>query len=345
MPGIYDILMGEAPDAAQSAEALARAIRGQRAMGALGGMAGGGLPGLGKVNDAQALQDQGQMEKASEARMRYGQEAQNFKESQAAMKQHSDMVKAQMQAQYGLQAKQYHDDSVYQGRLAARDDEAKQQEKDRLEFSKFADKYNSGIASSRSPLGTGGAKLAQSARLLALKDSQKALDPQEVKEFSLGMAGLLQPGGGGNAVAQRLVEDLTPRSWKGDTASFLQYISARPQDAGAQEFVKRMVRTIAREQDVMMESVHGTMLQGAASRRDLLRKEHIRPMAEDYFRRAGMDDSKLAMIYGDGPMPTAGIPGRASLSPEDAQAKAWLEANPTHPSAGRVAAKLKEKGL
>jgi hypothetical protein len=46
-------------------------------MGALGGMAGGGLPGLGKVNDAQALQDQGQMEKASEARMRYGIEKQN----------------------------------------------------------------------------------------------------------------------------------------------------------------------------------------------------------------------------------------------------------------------------
>ena len=74
---IYDMLMGAEPDAAQSAQALAQAIRGKRAMGALGGMAGGGLPGLGKVNEEQALQDQGQMEKATEARMRFGIEKQN----------------------------------------------------------------------------------------------------------------------------------------------------------------------------------------------------------------------------------------------------------------------------
>jgi hypothetical protein len=43
--------------------------------------------------------------------------------------------------------------------------------------------------------------------------------------------------------------------------------------------------------------------------------------------------------------PTAAAPTGPQASPEDTQALAWLKANPQHPSAAKVAAKLKSKGL
>jgi hypothetical protein len=211
---------------------------------------------------------------------------------------------------------------------AARGAEGKEDKADLKDWYSFADKHNANIASSRNVLGMTAMKQAQAARLLTLADSQKALDPQEVTEFAMGMAGLLQAGGASGAVAQRLVHEIKPNTFKGDVASFLQYISANPQDAGAQEFVKRMVRTIKREQDVMEEQALNAMLQGAASRRDLLRKPKIEKLARDYFNRAGMKPEQIDMVYGDAPMPRASLPGRDTGGTPTVNSKAEFDALP-----------------
>jgi hypothetical protein len=291
MPGIYDILMGEAPDAAQSAEALARAIRGQRGMAALGGMAGGGMPGLGTVNAGQALQDQQQLEKAAEARMRYGQEAQNFKQTMASQaqqaKSHDDLMKAQL----GLQGKMYASDSAFQRALATNDKEDKQAVRDDSAWERYVKSTNAGLATSRSVIGQDKNVMQRVDRTLGLVESKEYLTPQEVHDMYVALAGVLT---GGNVAARGTIESISASSLNMKLADAMQWISSNPEDAGAQEFVKRTAATLRVERDLAKKRIIETVKDQATGMQELLRRKGR--TAIDYHREVGVDDATLESL-------------------------------------------------
>lgn len=291
MPGIYDILMGEGPNAAQSAEALARAIRGQRGMAAMGAVAGGGMPALGQVNAAQGLQDQNQLEKASEARMRYGQEAQNFKQTMAEQAQQAKSRDDLMKAQLGLQGKMYASDSAFQRALATNDKEDKQAVRDDAGWERYVKNTNAGLATSRSVIGQDKNVMQRVDRTLGLVESKEFLTPQEVHDMYVALAGVLT---GGNVAARGTIESISAKTLNMSAANALQWLSSNPQDAGAQEFVKRTAATLRVERDLAKRRIVETVKDQATGMQELLRRKGR--TAIDYHREIGVDDSTLESL-------------------------------------------------
>lgn len=342
MAGIYDILMGAQPDAAQSAQALAAAIRGERAMGAMGGMAGGGMPGLGKVNDAQALQDQNQLEKATEARMRYGAEEQNRKtmlaQTLAQTRALTDIARAQM----ALQGSQYASDSNFQKALLKNDLDTKQGVRDDAAWQRYVDKTNPGLATSRSVLGQDKNVMQRVDRTLTLINAKPYLTPEEMADVNVALAGVLT---GGNTAARKTIDEISYKTLNMKLAEATQFVANRPTDARAQAFVKRIASTLEAEREAAKSRVRETVTDHAIGMQELLRRKG--KTAIDYHRQFGVGDDILGAIGLDvkGTPSSPGMAAHTSMSPEDAQAKAWLQQNPNHPSAAAVAAKLRAKGL
>lgn len=115
MAEIYDLIMGGAPDARMSAEAMARKIRGQRAMGAMGALAGGGVPALGKMNAEDASEDNKNLLEATKARGMYGEEKRALQQTLAGTKAENALQKALIDAN----AKMYGADAGLEGRMFA----------------------------------------------------------------------------------------------------------------------------------------------------------------------------------------------------------------------------------
>jgi hypothetical protein len=115
MPNIYDLIMGSGPDAQETAQAMASRIRGQRGMGALGAVAGGGLPGLGKMTADDASEDQKTLLDASKARAQFGEEKRNLTQSLAASRNENALQKALIDAN----ARMYGADAGLEGRMFA----------------------------------------------------------------------------------------------------------------------------------------------------------------------------------------------------------------------------------
>lgn len=281
MPGtIYDMLMGAEPEAAQTAEAMARAIRGQRAMAALGGMAGGGLPGLGKVNADQAKEDQGQLEKAAEARMRYG-----------AEKQSRDAMLKQTMAQLGLQGKMYAADSALRAaELRALNDKADDARTDSA-WQRYVDKTNPGLATSRSVLGADKNVVQRVDRTLTLINAKPYLTPQEMADVNVALAGVLT---GGNTAARKTIDEISYKTFNMSLANMQQLITNRPQDARAQAFVKRIASTLEAEREAAKSRIRETITDHAIGMQDLLRKKGR--AAIDYHRQFGVGDDILQGI-------------------------------------------------
>lgn len=180
-------------------------------------------------------------------------------------------------------------------------------------FIEFSNKFNPHIASMRSPLGLSQAIMDRAARVKTLPESQDfRLDPQEVHEFAMGLATVINGGGSGGAVAVRTVEALKPHSWRGDWASFLQYVTAHPEDAGAIEFTKRMYRTLNRESERVKGQTKEAIKLGARGYAEVLRR---RPLQfSQWANQVGMSEDEIADILALTDGPTAPAAAAPSIS-------------------------------
>jgi hypothetical protein len=181
---------------------------------------------------------------------------------------------------------------------------------------------NPQLATMRSPLGLSQAVVNRIKRTEAMPASlNEALTPQEVTEFSVGMAGALSGGGSGGQVAQRLIDELTPQTWKKDVAGWLQYVRNSPQDAGVQDFVRRGMNMLARERATANESVLQGLQTSTVGYRDALQDRH-RDKAEEVLKLGGLNDQQIATVLGPRQrfVTAPGTPGtsamRVLVSPE-----------------------------
>lgn len=82
------------------------------------------------------------------------------------------------------------------------------------------------------------------------------LTPQELEEFSLGLGRLISGSGG---AARSQIEALVPHSIVGNAAKTVQWLSNEPTGTQQQEFVKRMLGTVDREQDIARRELKKTI--------------------------------------------------------------------------------------
>lgn len=181
------------------------------------------------------------------------------------------------------------------------------------------------------------ARVNAAGRLLALAEDEHGnpinLTPNQMPELAQSLANLISTGGTG---AQSQIEHLTPHSLRGDFAKIAQWITNEPQGADQQAFVKNMADTAKREQAIAQQAIEAVRGQLGAKHQRILRsnKEEARKVLQGFGWDLGPDG-----------MPVLKAPPKAGPSPDDAQAIQWLKDNPQHPSASKVAAKLKAKGL
>jgi len=91
-------------------------------------------------------------------------------------------------------------------------------------------------------------------------------DIRQMKEFALGLASEIQ---GGNIAAQKIVEDLTPKTIQGDWKKILEWVSNNPQGADQQSFAKRMMQSVMNERGTAEQQIKKTRFQRIASYYDL----------------------------------------------------------------------------
>lgn len=81
-------------------------------------------------------------------------------------------------------------------------------------------------------------------RVETLLNSPGPITPQRIEELTI-MAATVANGGKQPTEAQ--VKGMLPKTFKGDFAEWTQYVTANPQDAGAQEFLKQVAQQSERE--------------------------------------------------------------------------------------------------
>jgi hypothetical protein len=184
----------------------------------------------------------------------------------------------------------------------------------------------------RNPMGLSQSVMNRIKRTQALPESlNEALTRQEVTEFALGQAGALSGGGSGGQIAQRLVDELTPQTWKQDVAGWLQYVRNKPQDAEAQDFVRRGMAMLAREFTTANQSVLQGLKTSTAGYRDVLVNKH-REKAEQVLKLGGLSDQQIVELLGPkigaqvmmiappGALPEYPNGGRVPVDPDEVEA-------------------------
>ena len=270
-PSILDVMMGTQPGAQELAGAISAQLRKKQLLAEMGAT----VPALAGTAQLQARDVAGQqreLAQAGAAQLHYGQEARALRQSLEMMKQQGALTRAML----GAQVPNFYTDQW--GRVINRKTGAVMSgapggdgalgdgsapplkpgdaQKKTIEFT---NKYNAGLASSRSQFGSNQGIVNRGNRLVAqIKSVGGNPIPQEMVEDTAQLVGMLV---GTNAPAVRTIHEMTPTSLGGDVAKIKQWLTGTPTGAGQQEFVKRWLKTIAREQDVASETNRNTMLQ------------------------------------------------------------------------------------
>lgn len=142
---------------------------------------------------------------------------------------------------------------------------------------------------------------ARSAMALIRQHPNLDLDPRERKEFALATATLLS---NQNRVPYELVQDLVPKNFAGDYAKAVEYFANHPEDTGSQEFIKRMINTIQKEQETATEQVKAIQWQQSQGFYPLAIKRperfaaHVQSGAK-FLNVPGLDSSPVAPQLND----------------------------------------------
>lgn len=235
-PNIYDILMGDSAQAQQQARVMAALLRHQQDMQVQGAT---NVEGVNAALGVQAKQGSDLLEKAAIGRLHYGQEAQAQKQAMESMRQQTALQRAMLQL---AAAKERQSVSLeHKGEFGPKDIAAKWKE--------YGAKVTPEIASSRSILGQAGNTMLRGRRLEALAKSvdNMNLTPQEMTEFAAGMAALIT---GGNQPALRTIEEMRPKTATSSVMNAVQWVTNNPTGTEQQAFIRRWLKTLAREQQV-----------------------------------------------------------------------------------------------
>jgi len=115
------------------------------------------------------------------------------------------------------------------------------------------------------------ARVNAAKRVLALATDEngnaKDLNPQQAPELAQSIASLISNGGQGT---QAQIEHMTPKTLRGNLQGTLQWLLGEPRGADQVAFVKNMIETAKREQDIAQQSIEGVRKGRAAKHQRVL---------------------------------------------------------------------------
>jgi hypothetical protein len=315
MPNVFDLMMGSEPDAQESARALAEQIRKQRAYALAGALAS---PNAGKtmadMTAKAANEDAGLLEKAAQARMTKGEEAQNrahqfrLAETMAKLNRPQFHVLPAGAPAAGMAWDPSTQSWKATGPALPQKPGGGGDKTPEARWIEFGNKFNAGIASARNPLGVSQNLINRAERIEAIPAGTPLpeLDRRQMEEIGIGVASLMT---GGNVVARQTFERLVPQSAVGHINKLKEWIFNNPTGLEQQEFAKKFLQIIAREKRVGLEQKKGTITQGALTYIDTIRHPEIKKKAKPWFKEAGFTDEEIANIMGEEPPAAPPPPG------------------------------------
>lgn len=175
-------------------------------------------------------------------------------ESAATLKQTMPFLEKYMQAKENREARLQQ--AQIQREAIAATKEERTDEKANKDFTKMSEKLTSEIASSRSAFGKGAnlIRSAEAIETLAKGIDPKDIDSRQITEIARNLDAMLSQGAATISGTKKLI----PSSYTGDLAKIAEYITSRPKGAGQQEFVKRMLETVAREKELAKQQIVDT---------------------------------------------------------------------------------------
>lgn len=102
-------------------------------------------------------------------------------------------------------------------------------------------------------------RIGRAEALVAQMSKQKgAGDTRQMRELATSLATVLT---GGNVVAQSQIEELVPRTYKGNAMAFLEKLSNNPTGLEQQEFISRLADTLGREKQTINTQINAAQNQ------------------------------------------------------------------------------------
>lgn len=132
---------------------------------------------------------------------------------------------------------------------AARDKTQRKNDQDLIKMSQDLDPSR---ASSKVGLGVATQKVANAKALFALTGGEENLDSRQTEELAIGLNKLISGTGAG---AQAQIKALVPESARGDSQKMKEWLLNEPQGLGQQAFVRKLVQTIKRENEVATSDI------------------------------------------------------------------------------------------
>lgn len=163
------------------------------------------------------------------------------------------------------------------------------------------------------------------------------LDRRQIEELAIGLNAMLS---GSNTGAQEQVKSLVPQSIWGNTAKLTEFLANNPTGTQQQEFVKRMLGSVAREKETARRQINRTQFGRVASYSDLektdpegfadvLRSQGVDPDEYKAWKKGGFQGKDAVLHEGD-------LHGGGANSAEDAAAIKWAKDNPGDPRSEEI---------
>lgn len=118
----------------------------------------------------------------------------------------------------------------------------------------------------------------------------KAIRQQVVEASSL-LASMLQGGGRGGVVSEKLIQELTPTTMKGTAMEKLQWLTNHPQDVDQKKFLDLFEKTAIRESQAAEDNIRQQQVEV------LLRHKHVKRIDPDRYaeilRSTGLDPENI----------------------------------------------------
>ena len=179
----------------------------------------------------------------------------------------------------------------------------------------------------RNALGVGKLGITRTERLEGLVNQypDMNLDKREIEELAIGLNSVLQ---GSNVSAQEQVAQLVPQSVIGNAQKLYEWISNEPKGLKQQEFVKRMVRDVRREKQVMTNQVYDMLVSKVPKYRvlqdkypeewsDILRGQGINPDKYKEWKKNGFKKNDVTSLFDISDRENNVEAGQESLLPPD----------------------------
>lgn len=372
---LTSIIGAEDADAMAQARAMAAALRNDRSLGMLGALAGGKTLGrLSPVLLEQAHQGEQLLNQALTAREHYRPQAEERLAKSRAMANPATrqfFVKKMGEMDPGTDYSQMPVEQLatlfpnalkYSEARAARDEATKRaqllndqrnafhraeadarasskDEKDNESVGqKWVDSLRQAVMSSRGVGGQAQQTLNRADRSLALLANNQDT-PQAWADFAAGLASV----SGGGAAHEALIKAVKPDGVNFSLAALKQYVTGQPAPVGAKSWMDYYRNVFKQEEKTLRGQVADAAFKASVPYAGWMSQERNRKRAQAVLKAHGIenrfDPETFTPVFGEPEVADAG------MSQEDAAAMQWLQQNQGHPSAGKVAAKLKAKGL